>query len=240
MKNVPALCAGLSCLFLVSCATYHDRDWHAHEGESAAKLLKIAEDEIAKSNYAAAIKNLDALNILHPFSTVAEQAELDSIYAHYKQDDYASALAKADRYLHLYPSGKHVDYAYYMKGMSNYGSSLSWWQKFTHASLAEVDLENARVALDNFTTVCQKFPDSIYTKDSKEKISYLRTVLAENELRAADIYLQRHAYLAAANRANYIITNLNGVPQTKAALNLMRTSYKALGLSREAERIESF
>ena len=38
--------------------------------------------------------------------------------------DHASAEAAADRYIHSYPASPHVDYAYYMRGLSNYYQNM--------------------------------------------------------------------------------------------------------------------
>ena len=46
--------------------------------------------------------------------------KLDLIYAYYKKKDFPSAAATAERFIHLYPRAKYVDYAYYMKALANF------------------------------------------------------------------------------------------------------------------------
>ncbi len=75
---------------------------------------------MSKEQYSGAVKRLEALESMYPFSDYAEDAELTLIAAYYKNEDYPSTVAEADRFVHLYPRAKRVDYAYYMKGLANF------------------------------------------------------------------------------------------------------------------------
>ena len=83
-----------------------------------ATAYDAAQKNIKSSNFDLAIKNLQLLEARYPFGPYAEQAQLELIYAHYRNFDHEEAVAAADRFIRLHPQQQNVDYAYYMKGLS--------------------------------------------------------------------------------------------------------------------------
>lgn len=201
---------------------------------SAKQILAGGEKELAKGDYKDSIKYFEAIDALYPFSPEAKQGDLDVIYAYYKAEDYAMALAAADRYTHLYPMDKHTDYAYYIKGMVNFDKDRTWLQKIHTSHTAELDLVSPKEAFANFSALIELFPNSQYAPDARKRMLYIRSLLAKHEIVIAKFYLARHAYIAAANRASDIVKNFKGAPQTKEALQIMVESYTALGLTKQA------
>ena len=59
---------------------------------------------------------------------------------------------------------------------------------------------------------------------------YLRNILAEYELHVARFYLQRGAYIAAANRAKTVVESYQQTPAVAEALVILAKSYKIMGL----------
>jgi outer membrane protein assembly factor BamD len=51
------------------------------------------------------------------------------------------------------------------------------------------------------------FPDSPYAADARDRMVYLRNLLARNEIHVANYYFRRGAYLAAVNRGRYVVEN---------------------------------
>ncbi|OGT08897.1 MAG: hypothetical protein A2X78_03790 [Gammaproteobacteria bacterium GWE2_37_16] len=240
MKNLKfgilsALC--LLTLLTAGCATNGDSATNAFKNSSAKQIFVGGETALAKADYATAIKHFEALDSLYPFGDEAKQAKIDIIYAYYKNDDYAPALAAADRYIHLYPRDAVVPYVYYMKGIVGLESNRTVLQKFYNSNLAELDLSSLRGSFSTFNELVQQFPDSIYAKDAHRRMIYIRNTLAEHELQTANFYFERKAYVAAINRAIYVVKHLNGSPQVTKALQLMQKSYQALGEQKKASDI---
>lgn len=71
-------------------------------------------------NYKTALEYLDKLQARYPFGRFAQQAQLDTIYIQYKDNEPDAALAAADRFIKANPRHPYVDYAYYMKGLVNF------------------------------------------------------------------------------------------------------------------------
>ena len=59
---------------------------------------------------------------------------------------------------------------------------------------------------------------------------YLRNNLARHEVNVAQYYMRRGAYLAAANRAEYVVQNYQRTPALREALELMIEAYSRLGM----------
>ena len=207
----------------------------AFKNYSAKQILAGGEKELAKGDYKESIRYFEAIDALYPFSSEAKQGDLDVIYAYYKAEDYAMALAAADRYTHLYPMDKHADYAYYIKGMVNFDKDRTWLQKIYTTHMAELDLVSPKEAFANFSTLIELFPESRYVHDAHKRMLYIRSLLAKHEIEVAKFYLARKAFVAAANRASDVVKNFKGAPQTKEALQIMVESYTALGLTKQAD-----
>lgn len=199
-------------------------DWTAEEFYSeASRALKSGEFETA-------IKQLETLEARFPFSPFAKQAQLDVAYAYYKFDEADSAIAAADRFIRLNPRDPHVDYAWYLKGLSNFtrGSGIldGWFPR----DLAEHDIKSLNQAIQDFSTLVRRFPESKYAGDSYKRLLFLRNKLADHEIKVAEYYIKRGAWLAAARRAQYTIENYQQTPASRKALQILELAYQELSL----------
>ena len=210
------------------------------KGQTAAQIYYGGERALADGKYSTAVQHFEGLDALYPFSDYAEQAQLDIIYAYYESGDAASAAAAAERFTHLYPRSANVDYAYYMKGVADFNQDRGWEQKYFPTPLAQLDPGTARKSFNDFATLVQLFPDSPYAPDARQHMVYLRNLFADNELGVAHFYLQRQSYVAAINRANYILQNYQGTPAVEGAMVVLVQSYHGLGFvdkERQADEI---
>ncbi len=226
-------------LFLAACSddlTTSDpyADWTASDFYDSAK------DALRSGEFETAIKNLESLEARFPFSPYARQAQLDVAYAYYKFEEYDSAIAAADRFLRLNPRDKYVDYAWYLKGLCNFkrGSGLldAWFPR----EMSKHDTQTMFDAINDFSTLVRRFPDSRYAPDAYQRLVYLRNKLAEHEIDAADYYMKRQAWLAAIKRSQYVLEKYPTTPASRDALKIMIKAYKKLGmtdLAADAEKV---
>lgn len=228
-----ALLSGL--LFLLAACTEEPKDpYKDYRKLSANQLFAQADSELAKGNYKNAITRFEALDALYPFGDQAEQGQLEIIYAYYKDSDIPSAVAAADRYVRLYPRSKNVDYAYYMRGIVGFEMGQSWLQKLAGISPATRDISTLQQSFSSFQTLATHYPRSRYTPDALVRMSYIRNMLADREIIIAKEYMQRSAYIAAANRATYVVQHFQGTPSVREALEIMQQSYEKLGMTKMA------
>jgi outer membrane protein assembly factor BamD len=227
----------LATLLLASCAT---TSTDPTEGWSAAKLYSEAKDNLNQSNYEQAINYFETLEARYPFGRYAQQAQLEIAYAYYKYDEPDSAIAAADRFIKLNPRHPHVDYAYYLKGLVNFSRGRSFMDRFIPKDPSDMDPKPLNQSFADFSTLVQRFPNSRYAPDARQRMIFLRNELAEYELKVADYYVRRGAWLAVAKRSQYVLENYPGAPVTPDALALLTRAYKELGmtdLERDTRRI---
>ncbi|HAT2065972.1 TPA: outer membrane protein assembly factor BamD [Legionella pneumophila] len=220
-----------------SCAKWgkDDEDNNPYKGMTAKQLYTAAQTSLKKEEYATAAKQLEAMESMYPFSDYTESSQMQLIYAYYKDEDYPSAAATAERFIHLYPRAKNVDYAYYMKGLANFQQTRGVFAKMLPMDESWRDPGTQTQALVDFATLIQKFPDSKYKANALQRMIYLRNMFAQHELNVSLYYFKRKMYVAAIERASYLVKNYPQAPSAQKALVVMYEANKALGLNKAAE-----
>ena len=172
-----------------------------------------------------AIDKLHALEAQYPFGDYAEQAQLELIYAHFKAGEHVASTSVAERFIRLHPQNSNVDYAYYLKGLSSFVESDGMFGKLLPIDETKRDPGAARNSFSSFSELLNRFPESPYAPDAQKRMIYLRNILARHEVHAANYFLTRGAYLAAANRGRYIIENFQKTPAVPDGLAIMAQAY---------------
>lgn len=239
MKSmIKTLLTLLFCLFLFACASTSSDPADLFPHKNATQLYVEGQNLMLKGDYDEAVQHFEAFQARYPFTANAEQVSLDLIYAYYQQEDIASALAAADRFIHLYPRAKHVDYAYYMRGLIQFKENRNFFERHFKADFATRDLTALTNAFNDFNQLVRLFPRSIYTPDARQRMQYLRNLFARHELEVAEFYYGQTMYVAAANRANDVVRYYQGTPSVPRALEIMVNSYQKLGATDAANNTE--
>ncbi|MEW8507639.1 MAG: outer membrane protein assembly factor BamD [Candidatus Thiodiazotropha sp.] len=202
---------------------------------SASQFYSEAKGALMDGDYDEAIKNYNALQARYPFGRYATQSQLDIIYAHYKNGEPDSAITASDRFIKLNPQSPFVDYAYYMKGIANYNRNQSIFSRILPSEPSERDAGAALDAFNDFSELVRRHPKSKYSADARQRMLYLRNNMARYQIHIADFYMRRGAYLAAANRANRVVTQFQRTDAVKGALEIMIDAYTRLGMTELAD-----
>jgi outer membrane protein assembly factor BamD len=221
-------------ILLTSCAGVTDPS-EAYKGESANVIFQRGEEALRDNSFQEAIRRFEALDVQYPFGPQTEMAQLHIIYAYYMTSEYALAEAAADRFIHVHPTNPNVDYAYYMRGLSNYYQNLGIFERILAIDLATRDLSQIKKSYHDYAELVRRFPNSYYAAAAHQYMIYLRNVLAAHDLQVAKYYYRRGAYIAAANRANLIVRHYQGAPSVPEALVVMVRSYRALHLTQDEQ-----
>ncbi len=231
----------MATLFVMSACSNHEvkeedptRDW------SDERLYKEAKHKLDIKAYSSAVELFETLESRYPFGEHTQQAQLDIAYSYFKQDEFDNAVAAADQFIKLHPRNKSVDYAYYLKGLSNFSRGQSTLERLFPRELSHVDQNWLRTAFANFETLIRRFPDSSYIEDAKQRMVFLRNEMARHELITAEYYYHRGAMIASVNRVKYLLEHFDKTPHTADALALMVKAYTAMGkdqLARETLEI---
>lgn len=232
------------CLLLAACSSRSTKQEFPEPpaGENteaqAQKLYGSAHDQLVRRNYVEANKRFDTLMSHFPFSRYATQAQLEQIYAKYQSNDPEEALSDANRFLQEHPRHPSADYVLYLEGLINMRRAESL-TRYLHVDQTYFDPSDLEAAFDDFALLQRRFPDSRYAADARQRMIWLRNRIAQHELNTARFYLGRGAWVAAARRAQGIIANYPGAPATADALVIMKQAYAALGLTAQAQQVQS-
>lgn len=238
-KNTLVILAGI--LFtLAGCSSTPDKDSELDETKlevmTAQQLFDKAKGATLSGNYTRAVEMLEEIDTRYPFGSISEQAKLDLIYAYFKKADYEAGQALADRFLRQHPQHENADYVYYMKGVMHYESEVGLFKETFQAALETRDTTNLEAAFDNFRALAEVYPESKYAPDARKRMIQIRNLLAENQLHIAQFYMERDTYVAAANRAKYIVENFPQTPAVPYALDMLIKVYNILELPELAEQ----
>lgn len=219
----------LILLFAVTaCSSTPDKD--ADKIEPVETMYADAKDELNSGAYEKAVKSFDKLQSRYPYGRYAQQAQLETAYAYFKQNEPESALAATDRFIKQYPNSAHVDYAYYLKGLISFNEDLGLLGAWVDRDLSERDPKAARDAFAAFKDLVTRYPNSGYAPDARMRMRYLINALAQYEIHVARYYLRRGAYVAAASRAKSVLSDYPQTPSTIDALQIMVRAYGSLGM----------
>jgi len=239
MKNLSLMLLILSLSLTTGCSWLGWGDEEQTEEDSAGLTEKDFYERIQTSlnasNWTVAISNLQLLESQFPFGKYAEQGQLELIYAQYKSGDYESSIASADRFIRLHPQHPNVDYAFYVKGLSEISQTGGFFDSFLPTDSSMRDIGEARGAFTTLTELLSRFPESPYATDARKRLVSLRNRLARAEIHVANYYFTRGAYLAAANRGRFVVENFQQSPAVPDGLAVMAQAYYLLGMKELAD-----
>lgn len=217
---------------LSSCATSSNDPADAYKNLTAQQIYQQGKASLQNKSYSDAVKHFEALDVQYPYGEDTESAQLYLIYAYYMKEDYALAVAAADRFIRLHPLNPHVDYAYYMRGISNYYQNMGIMERLFVVDIATRDLTQIQKSYSNFNELVTLFPESRYAPSAHQYMIFLRNVMANHILEVGQYYYNRQAYVAAANRGSEVVSQYQGAPAVVDALILMVKSYHKLGMTK--------
>ena len=238
LRSLTALFLALS-LTLAGCSLIPEKEDETR-GWNAQKLYSEAKDALNEGNYQRAVELYEKLEARYPFGRYAQQAQIETAYAHYKAGEPEEAIAAADRFIRLHPNHPNVDYMYYLKGLATFNEDLGLLGTISNQDLSERDPKGMRESYETFRELIERFPDSKYAEDARQRMIYLTNAMARYEVHVADYYMRRGAYLAAANRAKAVLEQVPDSPAQEDALWILMQAYDKLGLQdlrADAERV---
>lgn len=207
---------------------------------TAAEVYENAHKSLASGNYSNAIRIYKLLISKFPFGRYTEQSQLELSYAYFKSFRHEEAIASLNRFIKTHPTHKHIDYAHYLRGLVSFTRDRGILERLLPQGTTDRDQASARQAFQDFAELVNKYPDSRYVDDARQRMIWLKDNLAAYEMHVARYYFRRQAWIAAANRSKHVVETYQTTEQTADALAIMAESYEKLGLmelSQDAERV---
>ena len=180
-------------------------------------------------NLTSASEKFNKIIQLYPLTNEAIQSEIMISFISYLQMDYDNAILRLQKIIKNYPAHKDLDYVYYMIAMSYY----------EQIAYHELDGQNNNLALDSFNQVIQRFPNSKYSKDSRQKIVLVKSNQAAKHMEIGRFYLKEKKYTAALNRFSIVIENFSMTKFTPEALHRTVEAYYEMGMLEESNNVAS-
>ena len=224
--HLTLIAGALSLALLAGCASEKSKD----DTLAAGELYQQIQANIAAGNYKTAVQRLQTLQSRFPFDTFGTQAELELIYTSYLNQDYDGAEDAADRFIREHPRHPNVDYAFYMKGVAYFDRDVELIQRWLKYDNFQRDPGNSQKSFEAFRTLLQRYPDSQYAADARQRMIFLRERLADFDWIVADWYVRRGAWISALQRAKNIVQHYPETPRVQDALQIMVTAYTDLGM----------
>jgi outer membrane protein assembly factor BamD len=220
--------------------------WFGAEKADATETLPVealyakAKERLQNGDYAEAERYYTRLTARFPFGPYTEQSQLDLAFAQLRNGKPEDATSTIDRFIRTYPRHPHIDYAYYLKGVINFDRDVTLFTRVLRMDVSARDLGAPVQSINDFNEVIRRYPSSRYAVDARQRIVYLRNMLARHEMSVALYYYRRGAWVSAANRAKYLVENYPQSEYEGDAVALMAASYERLGqatLAADARRV---
>ena len=221
----------LIAALLSACASKPDEAPERTEAEQ----YREARESMESNNYVTAVDRLKELEARFPYGRYAEQAQLELIYAQFRLQDYPQTVVAAQRFMRSYPAHPRLDYALYMRGLASYNLDIGLAARYFPIDVAARDPGEQLQSFRDFSELLNRYPDSQYVADARQRMIAVRNRMAELELYAARYYVKRQAYVAANNRARYIIENYPTATVTEEALIILAETFRFLELKKGSQ-----
>ncbi len=212
----------------------------AEEGMPVEQLYNKGHEQMTRGNWSGAELTFRRLVAQYPFGNHTEQALMETAYAQYKSGKHDEAVSTIDRFIRTYPTHRNIAYFYYLRGLANSNRDAVFMKRVWSLDPSRRDLSSPQQAYDDFTRVVQRYPNSRYAVDARERMLALRNIFARHEMDNALYYMRRGAWLSAVGRAQYVLETYPQSLYQSDAVAALAESYKQMGnetLASDAERV---
>lgn len=220
------------------CSKFSKKD--ADEGVPVEQLYEKAHKSMTQGNWSSAEGTFKRLVAQYPYGSYTEQALVETAYAQYKSGKQDDAISSIDRFIRTYPTHKNIAYMYYLRGLSNSNRDTVFLQQVWSLDASRRDLATPLQAFNDFSIVADRYPNSRYADDARKRMRGLRDMFARHELDTALYYLRRTAYVAAADRAKFLLETYPQSQYQNDAVATLAAAYEGLGneaLASDAKRV---
>ena len=215
-------------LILQSCAYFNTVVIDPYKTMGEAELYEQGSFFLSNGDIPSAVTVFETLEARFPFSSYSQQSILDLAFAYYDYSQKDDTIAECDRFIDLYPNHPNLDYAYYLRALSNLEKGQPFFQEILGQDISKYDVSRLKNAYNDFLLITNRFKESKYAKDASNRLIFLRDNMAKHEIYVARYYFKRGAYVASSERSKYMLEKYPGAPSTEGALLILIESYNNL------------
>ncbi|MBB4129214.1 outer membrane protein assembly factor BamD [Xanthomonas translucens] len=227
-------------MVVVATGCHRQKNKNPEDGMPVEQLYQKAHTQMETGNWAGAEGSFKRLIAQYPYGQYTEQAMIESAYAQYKAGKHDDAVSSIDRFIRTYPTHRNISYMYYLRGLSNSNRDTVFLRRVWSLDPSRRDLSTPQQAYADFNIVAERYPNSRYAADARQRMIALRNVFAQHELDNALYYLRRNAWVSAAGRATYLLETYPQSAYQYDAVAVLADAYTHLGnkpLADDARRV---
>jgi len=198
----------------------------AYQERPVELLFSVGATYLDKHQWADAVNYFREVERQHPYSEWSRRSILMTAYAHYEANNYAEAIADADRFITLYPGNSATPYAYYIK-------AICYFEQIVDVGRDQAATEQAQGALSE---VMKRYPKTEYATDARLKLDMVEDQLAGKEMTIGRFYLRNGDAIAAIGRFRNVVSRYQTTSHAPEALYRLVEAYLTVGLVEEAKR----
>jgi outer membrane protein assembly factor BamD len=226
IKSLTYIYLIIATLLIISCSSSNKENKNSKKMEASEDIYREAKIALDNSDLYTSLIKFKEVSVKYPLSNEGVRAQVMIAFINYLQLDYDNAIFNLSRFIKLYPSHKNIDYAYYIL-------ALSYYEQINNE---ELDGSYNELSLEYFNQILNRYPSSIYAKDSQQKIILVRENIAAKHMNIAKFYHKQKKYVAALNRYKIVIDNYSSTKFTPEALHRLVEIYFSLGLVEESKK----
>lgn len=216
------------------------KDEDENEGVPVEELYDKGHGQMRNGNWSGATVTYRRLLAQYPYGPYTEQALMETAFAQFKMGNNEEAISTIDRFLRTYPTHKNTPYMYYLRGLVNSNRDTVFLQRVWKLDASRRDLATPNQAFSDFNTLLERYPGSRYADDARQRMVALRNMFARHEIETALYYLRRDAWIAATERATYLLQTYPQSEFQNDAVAVLAAAYTELGnetLAADARRV---
>ena len=216
------------CILILSNCSNNSKTVILKEAKDSQIFIK-GQSLLKSNDYKNAAIEFDKIYLNYPFSSLAPRAEIMTAYSLFQDNQINEAIGKLVEFIEMNPTGEHTQYAQYLLAMSFYVQIPDPGR----------DPMLSEKALKYFKIITTKFPKTVYAKDAKFKIKFIKNSLAQNELLIGMFYLKNNSPASSIKRFQAIIKNYQTTSVIPETLYRLCEAFLMLGLKEEAIKSSS-
>ena len=210
-------------IFVLGCSN-NEKIQTTNNFSSDIELYKSAMNHLKKKEFDEAVETFTELEIQHPYSKWATKGQLMAGFAHYKANEYEEAILTLSKFIELNPTHKSIPYAMYLK-------AYSYFERMPDVNL---DQKLSDRAVEEFSELINKYPNSKYAKKSMSHLRSLKNHLASREVKIAKFYQSQGYFLASIKRYKSVLREYKKSTHIPESIFRLIECYISLGLVKQS------
>ena len=210
-------------IFVLGCSN-NEKTQTTNNFSSDIELYKSAMNYLKKKEFDEAVETFTELEIQHPYSKWATKGQLMAGFAHYKANEYEEAILTLSKFIELNPTHKSIPYAMYLK-------AYSYYERMPDVNL---DQKLSDRAVEEFSELINKYPNSKYAKKSMSHLRSLKNHLASREVKIAKFYQSQGYFLASIKRYKSVLREYKKSAHIPESIFRLIECYISLGLVKQS------